>query len=199
MSALAESLVDGGYDAVEALGEAFSHVSGRVVPYDTWADCGLFIERFQRGAFTASLAKRPQTPLLLWHDNRSFPIGHAVEWDDRHDGLHGRFKLAMSAMAQYAAQQARDDFLTGMSVGFGPVRSSWVYAGDWNPDLGPDHLDKVTRHEARLLEVSLTPTPAYADAYVTSVEAQSLDGSTRSDKRNYELYLRQLRQHPPGH
>ena len=68
----------------------------------------------------------------------------------------------MTAVAQQAGQYARDDFLTGMSVGFSPVRSSWTYAAEWDPELGPDDMDSVTSHEARLLEVSLVstrPTP----------------------------------------
>ena len=75
---------------------------------------------------------------------------------------------------QVAGQHAADGFLTGMSVGFSPVRSTWRYAVDWNPDLGADHMDHVVRHEARLHEVSLTPTPAYGVARVHVVDAESL-------------------------
>ena len=162
MATTAQGLVDGGLEAVQALGEQFTHITGRVVPYGVETDVGWFLEEFERGAFTNSIVKTPKIPLLLWHDNRSFPIGSAVSWDDRQDGLHARFRLAMTAVAQQAGQYARDDFLTGMSVGFSPVRSSWTYAAEWDPELGPDHMDSVTRHEARLLEVSLVstrPTP----------------------------------------
>lgn len=51
-----------------------------------------------------------------------------------------------------------------MSVGFQPVRSVTTFSDD--PD---DDEMTITRVEARLLEVSLTPTPAYADATVTKV------------------------------
>jgi HK97 family phage prohead protease len=175
MSTVAERLVDGGLEAVEVLGEAFTSITGRVVPYSAgYTDVGFFLERFERGAFTASLVERPTVPLLLWHDNRSFPVGVAEEWDDRPDGLHGRFRLAMTAVAQVAASHIRDGFMDGLSVGFGPIRSSWSYAAEYNPDLGPSYMDKVTRHEARLHEVSLTPTPAYTQARVYHVEAASL-------------------------
>jgi HK97 family phage prohead protease len=175
MTALAERLVDGGLDAVQILGEQFTSVTGVVVPYSaTYTDVGWFLERFERGAFTASLVKRPDVPLLLWHDNRSFPVGVAEDWDDRADGLHGRFRLAMSAVAQVAASHIRDGFMDGMSVGFGPVRSSWSYAAEYNPDAGPDFMDRVTRHEARLHEVSLVSTPAYVDARVYHVGSTPL-------------------------
>lgn len=175
MTALAAQLVDDGLEAARILGAVHHAIDGLVVPYDAPADVGLFVESFDRGAFTASLARRAAAvPLLLWHDNRSFPIGVAEQWDDRPDGLHGRFRIAMSGVAQYAASQARDGFLTGMSVGFSPVRSSWRYAPEWNPDLGPEYMDHVRRHEARLHEVSLTPTPAYDAARVHDVHVEAL-------------------------
>ncbi len=195
MATTAQGLVDGGLEAVQALGEQFTHITGRVVPYGVETDVGWFLEEFERGAFTNSIVKTPKIPLLLWHDNRSFPIGSAVSWDDRQDGLHARFRLAMTAVAQQAGQYARDDFLTGMSVGFSPVRSSWSYAAEWDPERGPEYMDSVTRHEARLLEVSLVSTPAYADAFVYDVQAQAVDGSSRSAVRNARLWLRQAQQH----
>ena len=120
MATAAENLVQDGEAAVEVLGEQFTHVTGRVVPYGVETDVGWFLESFQRGAFTQSIVRTPRVPLLLWHDNRGFPIGAAVAWDDREDGLHGRFRLALSAVAQQAGAYARDDFLTGLSVGFSP-------------------------------------------------------------------------------
>ena len=174
MSTTAERLVDDGLEAAEILGAVYRSLSGVVVPYRQPTDVGFMVESFDRGAFTASLVRRANVPLLLWHDNRSFPIGHAIAWDDRYDGLWGSFALAMTAPAQVAGQQAAEGFLTGMSVGFSPVRSTWRYASDWNPDLGADHMDHVTRHEARLHEVSLTPTPAFDAARVQSVQADTL-------------------------
>ena len=195
MSVLADQLVDDGTETAKILGEVFRSITGRVVPYNVPTDVGWFVESFARGAFTSSLVKVPQVPLLLFHDNRSFPIGHAVAWDDRPDGLHGQFKLAMTPVAQQAGQMARDDFLTGMSVGFGPVRSSWSYAADWDPDKGVDHMDRVVRHEARLFEVSLTPTPAYAEAHVYDVQASALSERAMPNRRNAELWRRQYALH----
>ncbi len=174
MTTLAERLVDDGLAAAQILGAAYRSLSGIVVPYNQPTDVGFMVESFDRGAFTASLVRRSNVPLLLWHDNRSFPIGHAVAWDDRYNGLWGQFVLAMSSVAQVAGQQADEGFLTGMSVGFSPIRSSWRYASDWNPNLGPDYMDHVVRHEARLHEVSLTPTPAYDAARVQAVQADML-------------------------
>jgi len=122
--------------------------------------------------------KGARLPLLLFHDNRSFPIGHAEEWT-HDDALRGVWRLNESTEAQRAADMADSGDLVGLSVGFAPVRSDWQYVDDWNPDLGPDHKDRVTRLESRLLEVSLTPTPAFAEAGVDCVRT-AFDLATRS-------------------
>ena len=175
MTTTAERLVDDGMGTAELLGAVYRSLTGRVVPYGDPTDVGLMVESFDRGAFTGSLVQRSSgVPLLLWHDNRSFPIGVSEAWDDRSDGLWAQFRLAMTPVAQVAGQHAADGFMTGMSVGFSPIRSTWKYAPEWNPNLGVDHMDHVVRHEARLHEVSLTPTPAYDTARVQSVQADSL-------------------------
>jgi HK97 family phage prohead protease len=175
MSALAEQLFDDGVAAAETLGAVYRSITGLVVPYNTPTDIGLNVEEFDRGAFTASLVARSAVPLLLWHDRRTFPLGVATAWDDRRDGLHATFNLAMTPVAQFAGNQAAQGFLTGLSVGFTPGRSSVRrYAQEWNPELGPDYMDHVVRHEARLHEVSMTPTPAFADARVYAVESTAL-------------------------
>ena len=58
-----------------------------------------------------------------------------------------------------------------LSIGFVPIRSVPEMAGDYNPALGEDHMDRITRVEARLVETSIVPTPAYADAEVTLVRS----------------------------
>jgi hypothetical protein len=111
-------------------------------------------------------------PLLLFHDARSFPIGHAEEWT--HDGgLRGVWRLNDSPEAQRAGKAANEGDLVGLSVGFAPMpgKSVWDFAEDWNPSLGPAHMDKVVRQESRLLEVSLTPTTAFVDAAVANVRS----------------------------
>ena len=158
---------------VEVTGRPARYLEGRAVPYDTWGDVGLFIERHAAGSFkkstTAGSGKR--APLLLFHDNRSFPIGHAEEW--RHDdGLAGVWKLNGSEESERAADAAAAGDLVGLSVGFmdaAPPQWDYLDWDAWDPALGPDHKDRVTRVESRLVEVSMTPTPVFADAGVTNV------------------------------
>jgi len=171
--------------AVEAVGAGRrQYLHGRAVPYDTFANLGYFLERHAGGSFRASTknGSGKTAPLLLFHDNRSFPIGHADAWSHDDGGLDGVWKLDESPESQRAAKAAENGDLVGLSVGFVPIRSDVELADEWNPELGPDHMDRVTRLESRLLEVSLTPTPAFAEAGVTLVrsnyrrEKRAVDG-----------------------
>ena len=161
-------------------GRAARYLEGRAVPFDTWASLGWFLEQHAADSFKRSTQgnRGAGLPLLLFHDNRSFPIGHAEKWTHT-DGLNGVWKLNEAPEAQRAADAAEAGDLNGMSIGFAPIRSDWSYVDDWNPDLGDDHRDRVTRLESRLLEVSLTPTPAFSDASVSCVRT-AFDIATRS-------------------
>jgi uncharacterized protein len=152
-------------------GSTYSYLEGRAVPYDVFADVGFFLESHAAGSFAKSTKAGTgrSLPLLLWHENRAFPIGKAESWAHEAGGLDGVWKLADTAEAQRAAKAADDGELRGMSIGFQPIESRWEYVEDWNPDLGPAHIDRCTRVESRLLEVSLTPTPAFDAAEVAAV------------------------------
>lgn len=153
----------------------YRYLEGRAVPFDTWTNTGLFMESHAAGSLrqTTSVGAGRTLPLLMFHDHQSFPIGRADSWDNTPEGLDGVWKLNDSPEAQRAAAAAERGELTGLSIGFMPIRSAWDMVGwdAWDPDMGPDHMDKVTRLESRLVEVSLTPTPAYTDAQVAQVRA----------------------------
>jgi hypothetical protein len=150
----------------------YRYLEGRAVPYDVWADLGLFMERHAPRSFAKSTKEAGKNlPLLMFHDRAAFPIGRAETWAHEDDGLRGVWRLSDSADAQRAAREAADGGLS-LSVGFQPIRSQITQqAQTWAPDLGPDHKDWLTREESRLVEVSLTPTPAYVGAEVTMVRS----------------------------
>jgi hypothetical protein len=156
---------------VQAVGKPYRYLEGRAVPYDEFADLGWFLEKHAVGSFAQSTkaGSGKSLPLLLFHDNRNFPVGRSESWSHDGGGLDGVWRLNDSENAQRAASMADAGDLVGMSVGFAPIRSAWDYVEDWNPDLGPDHMDRVERQESRLLEVSLTPTPAFEAAAVSCV------------------------------
>ena len=159
---------------MQAVGRPYRYLEGRAVPFNDFQPVsGFYLEAHDPGSFKRSTngGDGAKAPLLLFHDNQRFSIGHAERWDHQDDGLHGVWRLIDTSDAQQAATMARDGDLTGLSVGFIPngAKDEWTYAADWAPELGPDHMDRVTRMENRLLEVSLTPTPAFAAATVSDV------------------------------
>jgi hypothetical protein len=165
--------------------QALTVLEGRAVPYGESTNVGWYFEQMADGVFDKSIAEAARTlPLLLWHDNRTWPIGKATEWRSvPGDGLYGVWALNDSPDAQRGARLARDGYLTGMSVGYTPVRSNWDLLGDDEWDPSNDRLDTVTRLEARLEETSLTPTPAFAGAQVQLVRSADRRGRTAGVRR----------------
>lgn len=150
----------------------FTMLRGLAVPYNEWASIGWFLEAFAPGSLSKSIKEAARAlPLNLFHNNESFPIGAADQWDEESRGLVGTWKLDGSDTAQEAARHAEEGRLTGLSIEFSPIRSEWEAPPEWDPSLGPDYMDKVTRIEARLGAVGLVQTPAYVKAGVELVRS----------------------------
>jgi HK97 family phage prohead protease len=165
----------------------YTELSGRAVPYAEWANIGWYAEQWEQGALDKSIEEAARDlPLLMFHNNQTWPIGAAAGWDSNGKGLDGRWSLDESEEAQRSADLADKGMLVGMSIGFVPLRASWEFVDDWNPDLGLEHMDKCTRQEGRLVEVSLTPTPAYAGAVVQAVRTGDR-GRSRTDRVSREV------------
>lgn len=135
------------------------YLEGRAVPYKTWANVGPYMEQIWPSCFIDSLQRAPDVPLLMFHDHRSMPVGLAEKWTHKADGLYGRWKLDNTERGREAARQASIGHLS-LSVGFAADR-------DGSDIRAEDDELWITRLSARLLEVSLTPVPAYVDAKVT--------------------------------
>lgn len=155
-------------DPLAAGGPRF--LEGLAVPYGTptrlapWAE-----EVIAPGAFKKSVQEAARDlPLLLHHDARDWPIGAARGWKHKPDGLFGSWEMDDSDRAAEAVRLAERGFLTGLSVGFMPLREE-------SEDIDPREHDGVevryVVHEARLVEVSLVATPAYQDAGVVAVRS----------------------------
>jgi HK97 family phage prohead protease len=161
------------------------YLEGRALPYEVWTNRGWYMESVAYGALDKSIDESAGgLPLLLFHDDRTWPIGVSEDWDSRKDGLHGKWRIDEDEQAQRAARLARDGMLRYFSVGIVPIRSDWDYVEDaeWKPSLGPEHMDKVTRTEARLLETSLVTTPAFSQAQVKLVHSSTKPPANR-DRR----------------
>ena len=175
------------------------YIEGRAVPYDTWANIGWFLEAHQAGSFARSITEAAKRlPLLLFHNAQAWPVGVSHEWRDNDKGLDVVWRMDDSDEAARAVDLADKGMLTGLSIGFAPIRSQWDYVSfdDWDPDLGPDHMDRVTRLESRLLEVSLTPTPAFVGAQVSLVrtrEARKVKDAKRPGLDAWREYRESIR------
>jgi HK97 family phage prohead protease len=111
--------------------------------------------------WTASTKAKP--PLLDWHgDSISRIIGSVPEMKSTAAGVWFRGAFANTPEAQRARQLAKDGHLTGVSIGYTPIRQSMKMIGD-----------KLVRvlHEIRIHEISLTPIPANPEAQLASVKS----------------------------
>jgi len=117
-------------------------------------------DRLAPGCLSKSLAARTvPLPMLLHHDLHR-PIGAWKEWSERGDGLHVKGSLTLSTRdAQEAHALAQAGALTGLSIGWKPVRAS--------------HDSKGVRNitEAELFEGSLVSVPMHDRARVTSIKS----------------------------
>ena len=129
---------------------------GLAVPYGTETKIGGLRESFAPGAFDVQdvIGK----PLAYRHGE---PIGRITGAESREDGLYIDFDIVNTAQGRDAAVLARTDSIKGLSVGFISARSAMSKA-----------RDMITHTAANLLEVSLTPYPAYATAGVSSIREE---------------------------
>jgi HK97 family phage prohead protease len=151
----------------------------RAAPYDVEAqlDHELF-ESFSPKTFERACKAPSRTK--LWHLHNGPLIGHALDVEDRPDGLWIRAKFSQTANAQEARELAHDGSLDQVSVSFKPMRDFM------RVQRREDGLH-VRHSRAGLLGVALVPHGAYdIAAYVASVR----DATT---SRERELRLAKLR------
>jgi HK97 family phage prohead protease len=134
---------------------------GRAVPYGDSTQIGGVEESFARESFDP--ADVIGKPLAYRHDQ---PVGVITDAENREDGLYIEFQIGNTTLGRDAATLARMGASKGLSVGFNPVESAWAKT-----------RDKVEHLKAKLLEVSLTPYPAYATAGVADIR----EGETMSE------------------
>lgn len=174
----------------------FTRLAGRAVPYDESADLGWFLETHAPGSLAKSITEAARDlPLNLFHDNRSFPIGAADEWQDGRTALDAIWRLDHSDDAQRAAQLVDDKILTGLSIEFVPTRSDWKLADVFDPDRGPEYKDRVTRIESRLVGTALVQSGAFVGAQTMWVRAARAPGreGEPSALRAWQRELEELR------
>jgi len=131
------------------------------VPYNSETMIGGVRESFAPGSF--DLANVIGKPLAYRHGE---PVGKITGAENREDGLYIDFEIVDTALGRDAAVLARTSTIKGLSVGFNPVKSIMSKA-----------RDAIQHTAANLLEVSLTPYPAYSTAGVSAIREEE-EGAT---------------------
>jgi len=129
---------------------------GMAVPYNAETMIGGVRESFAPGSF--DLANVIGKPLAYRHGE---PVGKITGAENREDGLYIDFEIVDTALGRDAAVLARTSTIKGLSVGFNPVKSIMSKA-----------RDAIQHTAANLLEVSLTPYPAYSTAGVSAIREE---------------------------
>jgi HK97 family phage prohead protease len=136
-------------------------LAGRVMPYNVETRIGSYVEKFVPGAFAD--ADPAQIPLLAVHDHESLPIGRALTLTDGPTGLDAELRVSETRLGDEVLTLVRDGAATGLSVGFVPQQDRWN-----------SKRTMVERVKARLVEISITAFPAYADARIMAVRSEEL-------------------------
>jgi HK97 family phage prohead protease len=145
------------------------YAEGIVVPYGEDAQITeqrdgeviRYTERFVRGAFDRAMRAPDRVTLNYTHDeNLGNRLGFGVTFEDRAEGLWGRFKLDRSRL-----DIARDVLSTshrGFSISF-----LSLVPRAWTERAG----EVVERRSVHLVHVAAVTTPAYASAGVLALRA----------------------------
>ena len=114
-----------------------------------------------RNAFSKTLKENPVVPILWQHDTHEV-IGKGVV---RQNGdkilVEGKLDLA-DPMAEKAYGKMKRKLITGLSIGFSAIKSTWQEVGG-----------RAVRHisELKLWEISAVTFPALPEAQITAVKS----------------------------
>ena len=145
-------------------------ISGMVVPWNKVASSGGYQWRFERGSIGLPV-RLDRIKLLRDHDMHK-PVGKALGFDDREDGLWGEFYVMQGPTGDEVLAGAADGILDGFSVGPSIDPDAWEYDSA-----------RVRRVFAKvpLVETTITAYPSFDDARVASVRA-SRKGAEMAEK-----------------
>jgi len=139
-------------------------IEGRCVPYHVPTlvqdapDTDPYLEVIYPGAFTRAVRAPDRVQFRYMHrDGLADWIGRGVDFTDTDDGLDGSFRVLPGAFGDHALTLVDEGLLGGLSVGFRSLSRR-----DRRNAEGA-----IIRDRCHLVEVSLTPEPAYVGALVT--------------------------------
>lgn len=133
------------------------YIEGICVPWGARTDRVAVPEVFDRGAFSALVDDRPKVKLTDYNHSRDrVPVGYSTAFEDREEGLWGRFRLNNTPEGRSAHENSLEGVYGGLSIGF-IARADRMVSG----------VRHVTA--ARLDHVSLVEVPAYESAVITAM------------------------------
>ncbi len=146
-------------------------IVGLAVPFGKVAEVSdngrtSYREGFRRGSFARTIAERgDRVRAHVNHQALKLPIGKAVHLVELADGLESHLRVSQTAEGNDVLALVRDGVLSGLSVGFRPVRQATEAGVVW-------------RHEVALREISVVADGAYDDARIAGVRALLLPAPT---------------------
>jgi HK97 family phage prohead protease len=149
-------------------------ITGLAVPYGVTAKKNGYTYSFSKGTIQIP-ADISRVKMLMQHD-RSQAVGKAIELTDTDAGLRAKFKIARGPEGDRALTLAEDGVYDGLSVGLGQDAK-------FDKRGAVHHLTSST-----LEEISLTPSPAFDDARISAVAAESdeSEDAEMGDQENTE-------------
>lgn len=148
-------------------------VTGYAAVFDAVADLGAFKEVIRRGAFKNTLKNQENIRALGFHDDNALlgttKAGTLILREDQ-KGLYFELTLPNTTHGRDIAELIDRGDISGCSFGFFPVEEIW-------------HGETRELLDVDLIEITLTPNPAYID---TSVALRS---KAHRAKSVYRLWL----------
>lgn len=137
-------------------------------------DLGGFVETIAPGAFAASLTRGDDVLALFHHDTRAV-LGRSksgtLRLKEDGKGLFFSLDVANTTAGRDVLESVGRGDITGASFGFRAIRDRWSHKG------APAKRELL---EVELLDVTVTPTPAYP---ATVVSRRSLDAINEAERR----------------
>jgi HK97 family phage prohead protease len=133
------------------------YIEGICVPYGRRTDRVAVPEVFDRGAFRELVTANAKVKLTDYNHSRDrVPVGYSRHFEERTEGLFGRFRLNNTPEGRSAHENSIEGVYGGLSIGF---------------IARADRMQEGVRHvtAARLDHVSLVEVPAYQDAVITAL------------------------------
>lgn len=131
-------------------------ISGVVLPFNAVGNTSAGPVKFESGSVEIPEAKRIK---LLAQHSQNDPIGRAQSFQVTQDAIYGTFKVSASQKGNDYLIMAQEELISSLSIGVDVIKAK------------KDNAGVLVVTAARMVEVSLVESPAYADAIVTKVAA----------------------------